>query len=224
LTKEQADAFEEIIRILHVETILPYVVIIGSWAEYLYEQTKYFDTNFKSNLRTRDVDVLYGNIKKPGYKTNVTRALVECGFIYHQDVVSGIGKFSKGEFIDLEFLTKVLGSGKEHIYEIPSVGIKAEGFRTLNLLADNSVAVDFHSFSINVPEPSAYVLHKLIINPDREPDYKKEKDINAVRELLTHIKKSDFDKERLCLLYEGLSTKNRRTVEKICKEHWLEIP
>ncbi|MDR0906801.1 MAG: nucleotidyltransferase domain-containing protein [Oscillospiraceae bacterium] len=223
MTKEQADAFAEILQILYDEKVLPYVIIVGSWAEYLYEQSGYFSTDFRSNLRTRDVDVLYSNIKMPGHRTTVIRNLAEHGFIYNQDVVSGVGKFSKEDLIDLEFMTKVLGSGNEQFYDIPSIGIKAEGLRALNILADKSTTAEFRGLTVNVPEPSAYVLQKLIINPNRTPDWKKEKDIDAVRELLSHIKNSEHDRMRLRIIYDGLSTKNKKTVDKVCKEHWLEL-
>jgi hypothetical protein len=45
----QENAFWETIKIFSFEGLLPYVMVIGSWAEYLYSH--YFKTDFVSNLR-----------------------------------------------------------------------------------------------------------------------------------------------------------------------------
>ena len=60
---EQQSAFWDIIEVFNKEGLLPYVMLIGSWAEYIYQY--YFQSDFRPNLRTRDVDYLYINLKKP---------------------------------------------------------------------------------------------------------------------------------------------------------------
>lgn len=60
---DQELAFWETIKILDEKHVLPCVMVIGSWAEYIYSY--YFESNYQPNIRTRDVDFLYPNIRKP---------------------------------------------------------------------------------------------------------------------------------------------------------------
>ena len=78
----QREAFWQTIEIFDKQGLLPYIMIIGSWAEYIYSY--YFKTDFKPNLRTRDVDFLYRNINKPKNKINITTALVNNGYSFVQ--------------------------------------------------------------------------------------------------------------------------------------------
>jgi hypothetical protein len=91
------------------------------------------------------------------------------------------------------------------------------------MLNDYPLELDCRNFIITVPEPAAYVLHKLLINPMRTPIHKKEKDISAVRSLLLHIKQSEHDKSRVEFILKNLSLKAKRTIESVCNEHFIEI-
>ena len=59
MRKEQEAAFWLIKEI----GLLQHVMIIGSWAEYLFPSL--FETDFMPNLKTRDVDFFYRNINIP---------------------------------------------------------------------------------------------------------------------------------------------------------------
>lgn len=217
----QENAFWETIKIFDDEGLLPYIMIIGSWAEYIYSY--YFKTDFMPSLRTRDVDFLYGNIHKPKKKINITAALVENGYSYVVNSMSGATKFIKEDLLELEFLTRAIGSGVQQIYEIPSINIKAEGLRTINILNNYPLELKCHDFLVTVPEPAAYVLQKLLTNPKRTPVYKKEKDIDAVRVLLVHIKQSEHDIGRIEFILNGLTPKIQRTIENVCKENYIDL-
>ena len=52
---EQQLAFWDTISVFHDERLLPYVMLIGSWAEYIYQH--HLATGYQANLRTRDVDL-----------------------------------------------------------------------------------------------------------------------------------------------------------------------
>jgi len=195
----QESAFWKTIEIFDKTGLLPYIMIIGSWAEYVY--TYYFKTDFVPNLRTRDVDFLYGNIRKPNSKINITDALIQGGYRYMINPLSGAGKFIKEDLLEIEFLTRVQGSGSQHIYEIPSIGIKAEGLRDVNMLGDYPLELSCRNFNVIIPEPAAYILQKIIVNPHRMPVHKREKDIDAVRVLLTHIRQSECDRNRIKTIF-----------------------
>jgi len=80
MLKEQENAFWEAIDAFDKEGLLPYVMLIGSWAEYIYQF--YFKSGFVPNLKTRDVDFLYLNLRRRKNDINITSALLEKGFVY----------------------------------------------------------------------------------------------------------------------------------------------
>ena len=217
----QEDAFWETIRIFRDTGLLPYVMIIGSWAEYIYSY--YFKTDYFPNLRTRDVDILYGNLHKPKTKISIASALVESGYSYVINPSSGVAKFMKEDLLALEFLTRAIGSAAQQFYDIPSIALKAEGLRVINMLQDYPLEVNCHGYEVRVPEPAAYVLQKLLANPTRQPVHKKDKDISAVRALLVHIKKSETEDRRIRIILNELTPKARKIIDDVCKNSLIEL-
>jgi len=214
--QEQQNAFWDTIDVFEKEGLLPYVMLIGSWAEYIYQF--YFKSDFHPNLKTRDVDFLYTNLNRPQKKNlNIIKSLEAKGFYYKEDYVSGVGKFFKEDLLELEFITKVFGSGQS-INKIPSLNIKAEGLREVNMLADYPLELECNEFTIIVPEPEAYILQKLLINQMRTSEYKKEKDINAVKKLMPHVNKS-----RLKQIFCQMSKKEQKTIEDNKARHLVEF-
>ena len=205
---DQQKAFWDLIGVFDTEGLLPHVMLVGSWAEYLYQH--HLTSGFEANLRTRDVDFLYPNINRPkGNEINIVQGMREKGFIYTEDYISGVGKFVKEDLLELEFLTRILGNGQS-INKIPSLNIKAEGLRAINMLAKYPLALNFDDLIITVPEPEAYILQKLLSNPKRTPEYKKDKDIQAVRVLLAHV-----DNGRVQQIFSEMSRKERKIVSEV---------
>jgi len=60
---EQQAAFWDIIEVFEKEGLLSYVMLTGSWAEYIYQHN--LISGFKANLRTRDIDIFYPNLNRP---------------------------------------------------------------------------------------------------------------------------------------------------------------
>lgn len=186
---KQKAIFNDTIRILFKLDLLEHLILIGSWAEYIYQQTGYFE-GFVSNFKTTDLDFLIPNIKKPNRKVNLCDAMERAGFLMRVDSINGLTKFYQGEGpLELEFIARELGSGQVGAYTVENLGIRVEGLRHLNVLAGNAIPVLFQSYIVKVPRPQAYVLHKLIIN-NRRPEYKKVKDLSSVENLLDYIKQS----------------------------------
>lgn len=225
MRKEQEDAFWQTIKAFKEIGLLHHVMIIGSWAEYLFPSL--FETDFMPNLKTRDVDFFYRNINIPKEKINVVQKLKDIGYVY--DEVDGISRFYKEDLLELEFLTRVLGAGSEGKINIKPLGITSEGLRVINILSDFAREVkvtgtDDETYSLTIPEPAVYVIQKILTNPIREPSEKKAKDIVAVKELLYHIEKSSEHKAKLNEVYKALSAKQLKTVNQVCKENQIVLP
>ncbi len=221
MEKRQEDAFWETIKALDELNILQHVMVIGSWAEYLFPPL--FDTVFIPNIRTRDVDFFYRNINIPNEKVPLISKMKEYGFVYSEDPYSEVSKFYKEDLLELEFLTRVMGSGAKNPYHIRSLGIKSEGLRVINILADYACEIEQNGYKLIVPEPAVYVIQKILTNPTRVPSSKKQKDIMAVEEILVHIKQSEYHMDKLKEVYNNLSKKQLAIVEDVTKKNFIEL-
>lgn len=222
MTNEQENAFWETMHVMERLGITRNIMIIGSWAEYLYPPL--FDTGYRPNLKTRDIDIFYPNINLPDRTVPLTDSLKRIGYVY--DEVDGVSRFYKEDLLELEFLTRKLGAGNARITKIPSLGIKSEGLRAINMLAKYPCEITTHDTSekastLIVPEPATYVVQKILTNPTRMPLEKKAKDIEAIRELLYHIKQSDHHTAVLNQVRNGLSKRQSHSLQNICAENQI---
>ncbi|KUO74401.1 MAG: hypothetical protein APF77_03980 [Clostridia bacterium BRH_c25] len=215
---KQRQLFWDTIKAFNDIGILSYVVVIGSWAEHIYELAYFQD--FEANLRTRDIDFLYPNIRKPDKKVDLIKSLEELGFLVAVDSLTEITKFYNEE-LEIEFLVRDMGQGQSDAYEVEALNIKAEGLRHMDILSRHSIAVEIKGFTVKVPYPQAYVLHKLIINKSRKT--KKEKDIRSVIFILEKLKEDPHKIEKLKGIYDTLSKKEKQRIDETCKENSIDL-
>ncbi|MDP3447186.1 MAG: GSU2403 family nucleotidyltransferase fold protein [Eubacteriales bacterium] len=221
MNKEQEQAFWDTIKVLHELDVLPHVMLIGSWAEYLYPLL--FESGFEPNIRTRDIDFFYRNLKLPNKPVRFVEAMKKNGFLYDVDSISEVAKFYKEDLLEIEFLTKVFGSGARSVYLIAGLGIKAEGLRIINILDDFATEVTQNGYTVIVPLPSAYVVQKLLANPTRVPASKREKDIASVVNLLDHIKASEKHRQDLNRVLSSLTVKQRKVLDEVTKTNRIDF-
>ncbi|MDQ2088258.1 GSU2403 family nucleotidyltransferase fold protein, partial [Herbivorax sp. ANBcel31] len=143
------------------------------------------------------------------------------GYIYNEDPLTGVSKFYKSAVIELEFIVREMGKGKIEPYKVDSLNVKAEGLRHLDILCDNSIKLEVNNFSLWIPTPPAYIIHKLIINKNR--DIKKEKDIRAIKNLLEYVFNDEGEINQLKNIYYNLSKNNTKKVTAVCKENLIEL-
>lgn len=100
MNREQEQAFWDTIKVLSELDILPHIMLIGSWAEYLYASM--FETEFEPNIRTRDVDFFYRNLNMPNKPIRFVETMKRNGFLYDVDMVSEVARFYKEDLISHE--------------------------------------------------------------------------------------------------------------------------
>ena len=113
MDQKQEELFWETLKIFNEICLSAHVMLIGSWAEYFYKDM--FKTDFRPEIRTRDIDFMYRNISIPDEKIPLIAALTQNGYLYTEDPYSGVAKFYKEDLLELEFLTRVQGSGRESV-------------------------------------------------------------------------------------------------------------
>ena len=212
--------FWETVRILDKNKILDYVVLVGSWAEYIYEISGYLE-GFEANLKTRDIDFLIRNINKPRKKISIIEVLEKEGFDTSVDYISGVYKFFRQKDLEIEFLVREMGKGQSDAYDVPSFGIRAEGLRHTGILIENNITLEIKNIVITVPTPQAYLLQKIIINKKRKS--KKEKDYLSIENLWENIISNESESEKLKGLLSKLSRKQKKIVEEFLDDNFLRF-
>lgn len=219
---KREEAFNEVIDKLDELGLLPYVMIMGSWAEYLYSKCL-FKNDYTNSLQTRDIDILYRNINLPDIKIPIASKLAEIGFLYKEDIMSGVAKFYKEDILELEFLTRTLGSNTDKPTKIEPLNIKSESMRIVNILADYPAEIKYRNHKLIVPNPSAFVVQKILTNPTRKPDYKKEKDLDVCERIMQYIRKDDFYLIDFKTIVRNLSKKQSNVFYKVLSDNPIKL-
>ncbi len=212
--------FWDTVKELDKNNVLEYIVLIGSWAEYIYEVSGYFK-DFEANLKTKDIDLLIKNINKPKEGINIVKILEDIGYDTAIDYLDGTYKFYKGKDLEIEFLVREMGKGQSQPYKVTSFGIKAEGLRYTDLLINNAIQIRIKGIKINVPSPQAYLIQKIIINKQRKQ--KADKDFLAIENLLENIKRSDPELKKLLTLYNSLTKKQKKIIDLFLSKNFLKM-
>jgi len=82
----------------------------------------------------------------------------------------------------------------------------------LHILSANALSVVYLGFTISIPKPEAYSIHKMVINLERGK--KQEKDRFAVRNIWPYL-----DKESACAIYTTLTKKEKKAVDAFMTEN-----
>lgn len=221
IDERQEMAFWEAIEVFRTTGALPHIMVIGSWAEYLY--TNIFKEEYEPNVRTRDVDCFYLNIRKPDEKIYISKPFKEHGFEYNEDPLTKVGRFIKENLLEVSFLSRTLGAQQDGPRKIEAIQIYSEGMRDVNILEKYPMHVTVKCYDIVVPEPAVFIIQKLLVYPKRKPEYKRKKDIVAINELLPFVMKSDIHSERLKNIYDGLTEKEKKRIGAVCDECGIKL-
>ncbi len=189
-----------------------YVILVGSWAEFVYRESGLLP-GFDPNIRTLDVDLLVRNLRRPSPPVNLIGLARERGFLVESDVMHGTTKLLDASGLEVEFLIGKMGAGVETSLKT-NMGVTAQTLRHTEVLIENSIEVVCLGRTVRVPEPEAYVAHKMAIN--RQRGGKAEKDAQAALGLWPYL---DYGKFKI--LVAGMTKKERSQISEFMQAHCL---
>jgi hypothetical protein len=193
--KSQSELCLEIYRRFAAAGILNEVILIGSWCLPLYQEQLKPATSLPA-IKTRDIDFLVPNPRKIKIKTDVAKLVENLDFVMQYKGDLGYMSLQHPALI-IEFLVPQKGRGIDRPYPLPQFGINAQRLHMLDFLAKNTIKVGIEDFSITIPHPVNYALHKLLVAPKRTKIDKRNKDRIAGLQLLkVLIEKGERNKIR----------------------------
>jgi len=120
--------FEEILKRLGEKGILDHIVVVGSWAIYLY--TEYFKSaDYYPAIRTRDVDFLVQVPSRIPTRVNFKKMIEDLGFVEVLAGDEGYTRYSHPDLI-IEFLVKESGRGFSKPPYIEKLGVTPQPLRS----------------------------------------------------------------------------------------------
>lgn len=167
--------------------------------------------DFESNLRTLDIDFLVRNLRRPVPQANIAALAREAGYIVEQDILTETTKIYTPGFMEIEFLILQQGAGDTQTLKT-NLGVNAQALRHLSVLKEFTITVHLFDMDIHIPQPEAYVLHKIAINEQRNK--KAEKDRAAVLNLLPHLERTAFMR-----VYEYMTKKEQAAVRDFLEQN-----
>ncbi|MCJ7582736.1 MAG: nucleotidyltransferase domain-containing protein [Candidatus Aminicenantes bacterium] len=192
----------EVLKRFRDSGILENIIVVGSWCIYFYKD--YFqEMEYKSLLRTRDIDFLVPIPPVFKKKVDVHELLKDLGFLldFH---IKGYIRLVHPELI-IEFLVPERGKGFDKPFPLPHLGVNAQSLRFLDFLEKNSMKIESDHFLLNVPHPAAFALHKLMISERRLKEGKRIKERRDAVHILN------------CLIEKGEKEIKKRFFESIPK-------
>ena len=191
MEKKQYELCLEILRRFHQAGILNHFILIGSWCTVFYEDyfgpEPYID---HTTLKTRDIDFLIDTPSHIKQKIDVSNLLKDLGFITTFHGTQGYIKLDHPD-LTLEFLVPERGKDIDKPYLLPQLGLNAVALRFLDFLSGNTIKVKVEDFSLNLPHPANFALHKLIIFQRRTKKDKAIKDRSVAVDILKALIRRD---------------------------------
>jgi hypothetical protein len=192
--KNQYELCLEVLRRFHKHKLLSEFILIGSWCIVFYE--KYFsnpDYLNRISLITRDIDFLIDQPHMIKVEVDIPELLKDLGFIITFKGRQGYMKLDHPELI-LEFLTPERGRGRDTPHPLPTLHVNATALRFLNFLSENTIKVKVENFTVQLPHPANFGLHKLIVAPRRPKEEKAIKDRDAALVVLKTLMENKQEK------------------------------
>lgn len=205
--KKNQDKIFEIIKVLNKTGLLNNLILIGSWAMFFYKE---IFSNFTPMIRTVDLDFYVPRAKGVSEKSSTINALKDIRYEMMSDTLTNRTTFISSDGFELEFLTN-LNRQRFDCIKIGNTDIYAESLPHLDIFTANYIEITYNDIKIKVASPASFVLQKLLINEKRK-DEKKQKDLDAIKIVLQHIRRSRKYKNELKHLFNRLSKKQRNSI------------
>lgn len=213
--EKEHNLFLTILTSLDKAEVLRNMILIRGWCPLVYKE--YFGNPVEISMqRTADLDLLVPNPPRIHKDVDVSLIFEELGFDKKISLLDGYEKYVHPD-LEVEFLTPERGRGKDKPYTIDKLHINAQGLRYLDLIQSHTMKTSYKGVSINVPEPTVYVLHKFIVSNKRKQSFKREKDIETARQLGEYILEQKSQRKKMREIYLSMPEKWKRDLNRIIK-------
>jgi hypothetical protein len=183
-------------------------LLIGSWVMPLYQELY----GVRYVLRTFDVDFAVHLVhQQKKMRADLGRLINDLGFVGFM-AAEGVQKFTAKGY-EVEFIAPRAGGREVGALTVREWNINALPLPFVNILIGFSETVDVDGFTVRIPIPEAYFVHKLVVAPRRLTIEKREKDLEQCAALIPIV-----DDKRLLQVMQAqrFSKASRQSIDKSC--------
>ena len=144
-------------------------------------------------------------------------------FAVQVDFPSGLYKFIHPE-LTFEFLTNPGAKPGEEVYRFKQLGITAQELRYMAIPQEHFMTITYKDITLNIPEPEAFTLHKLIVCCLRRNPEKATKDAETAKGMLLFFEDKKHHIKHLHDLYESIPKGWKKRVDEGLKKTGLTLP
>jgi len=213
--------FYKVLSALENEGILKQFIIIGGWCQRLYRY-HYNNPPEISALRTADIDMVVHNPKKIIKRVDLSELFNGLGFDEKYSMPEGFIKYVHPQ-VAIELLVHEVGRGKGRPFPLQKLNTNAQRIRYLDILENHTMDIMFYDLNIDVPQPAAFFINKIITSQRRMTESKREKDLYIVKEMASFILGIDEQKNLVKDIFNNLKPQMRKKVLKIIKNDYEQM-
>jgi hypothetical protein len=212
--EEKFDLLYAVLKDFQDAGVLKHVILIGSWCQ---------DSFHIPATRTKDADVLIPKRLKIPQPVDVSAIFSRRGFVKHMDYDTGLAKFIHRE-LTFEFLTDAGAKPEEKQHRFPALNVTAQELHFMSIPLSYCMTVHYRDLALNIPEPEAFALHKLIVSQRRKYPKKKKKDIETAMGMLQFLKGKEHHIKRLHDIIDEMPKGWQKKIKSALENTGLELP
>lgn len=182
---------------------------------------RYIFDIFIPRVETTDLDMFLPN-PKTAKANGLPAKLRELSYARSDDPLTGKTVFVSAKGFEIEFLTTPDRTMSPTL-KIPGFSLGAEALPKMAPIGWNYIELEIDGMKVKVASPASFVLQKLLINEERKPDWKKQKDIDAAAYVLLFVKASRKYSEELKQSLSAAPKKWRRAILSTAAKYHLDI-
>jgi hypothetical protein len=172
---EKFDLLVKILSDLQDVGILKHLVLVGSWCQDFYRY-QYGNPPEIPATKTMDADILIPRrMPKVNPAVDIVAIMKSNDFTFDIAPHSGLYKFNH-PLLKVEFLTDPGAKPEELARHFEQLGVTAQELHFMSLPLTYHYPLTYEHITVNLPEPEAFALHKLIVCQRRLNKEKAEKD------------------------------------------------
>ncbi len=198
---EKFDLLLAVLRDMQEADILKHFVLVGSWCQNFYRHM-YSNPIEIPAARTLDADMLIPKRLPLNKQVSISKIMEKNDFAVEVDFPSGLYKFIHPE-LKFEFLTNPGAKPSEDVYRFKQFGITAQELRYMAIPQEHFITITYKDITLNIPEPEAFTLHKLIVCCLRRNPEKAIKDTETAKGMLLFFEEKKHHIKHLHELYES---------------------
>jgi hypothetical protein len=219
---EKFDLLLSVLRDMQHADILRYFVLVGSWCQDFYRHI-YGNPVEIPAARTLDADMAIPRHLPKNKQVSILQIMEKNGFAVEIDFPSGLYRFTHPD-LNFEFLTSPGAKSGEDVYRFKRLGITAQELPYMTIPLNYPMAITYEDITLNIPEPEAFTLHKLIICGLRSDPEKAQKDAETARGMLIYFEDKEWHIRRLQEIFSSFPKGWKKRVKEGLNKIGMPLP